>query len=83
MEKLLEFRETLQFYRAPANGKRDPVTKRGQDGPGPLTIESRRELLAKVDEYSEKHRPVGLQQELLEILQDDFREGASELTAVA
>lgn len=48
MEKLLEFRETLQFYRDPANGKRDPVTKRGQDGPGPLTIEARRELLAKL-----------------------------------
>ena len=48
MEKLLEFRETLQFYRDPANGKRDPVTKRGQDGPGPLTIEARRELLTKL-----------------------------------
>lgn len=45
MEKLIEFRETLQFYRDPLNGKRDPVTKKGQDGPAPLTLSARRELL--------------------------------------
>jgi DNA sulfur modification protein DndC len=48
MEKLIEFRQTLQFYRDPANGKRDPVTKKGQDAPGPLTLNARRELLAQL-----------------------------------
>jgi DNA sulfur modification protein DndC len=48
MEPLLAFRETLAWYRDPANGQRDPVTKRGQDGPGPLTINARRALLGKL-----------------------------------
>src|SRR5437867_1929572 len=38
MEKLLEFRETLLFYRDPANGKRDKLRMNGNDGPGPLLI---------------------------------------------
>ncbi len=46
MEHLIEFRETLRLYQDPANGKRDPKRKNGTDGPGPLTIEARRELLA-------------------------------------
>jgi DNA sulfur modification protein DndC len=48
MEKLIEFRETLLFYRDPANNKRDPRRKNGGDGPGPLLISARRELLAKL-----------------------------------
>lgn len=48
MEKLIEFRETLLFYQDPANGKRDLKRKNGSDGPGPLTIEARRELLARL-----------------------------------
>jgi DNA sulfur modification protein DndC len=48
MEKLIEFRETLLFYQDPANGKRDPRRKNGSDGPGPLTIEARRELLTQL-----------------------------------
>ncbi len=48
MEKLLEFRETLLFYRDPANGKRDNRRMNGNDGPGPLLISARRELLAKL-----------------------------------
>jgi len=48
MEKLIEFRETLLFYRDPANSKRDPRRMNGNDGPGPLLISSRRELLTKL-----------------------------------
>lgn len=48
MEKLIEFRETLIFYRDPANGKRDNRRMNGSDGPGPLLISARRELLAKL-----------------------------------
>jgi DNA sulfur modification protein DndC len=48
MEKLIEFRETLLFYRDPANGKRDTRRMNGNAGNGPLLISSRRELLAKL-----------------------------------
>ena len=48
MEKLIEFRETLLFYRDPANGKRDHRRMNGNTGPGPLLISVRRELLAKL-----------------------------------
>lgn len=55
MELLLAFRETLVHYRNPDNGYRDMVRKNGQDGPGPLKIEARKELLSKL---------LGLQDEL-------------------
>ena len=48
MEKLIEFRETLLEYRDPANGKRDMRRMNGNDGPGPMTITARRELLDKL-----------------------------------
>ena len=48
MEPLIEFRGTLQFYRDPANGKRDMKRKNGDEGPGPLHIEARRELLSRL-----------------------------------
>ena len=48
MEKLIDFRETLMFYRDPENGKRDMRRMNGNDGPGPLHIEARRELLNKL-----------------------------------
>jgi DNA sulfur modification protein DndC len=48
MEDLIAFRETLLEYQDPANGKRDMRRKNGADGPGPLTIEARRELLTKL-----------------------------------
>ena len=62
MEKLIEFRETLLFYRDPANGKRDDRRMNGNDGPGPLLISARRELLAKLlalqeETYLELIRP--------------------------
>lgn len=48
MEHLLEFRETLLEFRDPANGYRDDRRMNGAEGPGPLNIEARRELLEKL-----------------------------------
>ncbi|HQP25735.1 MAG TPA: hypothetical protein PLP16_11240 [Smithellaceae bacterium] len=39
MEKLIEFWETLLYYRDPSNGKRDMKRMNGAEGPGPLHIE--------------------------------------------
>ena len=58
MEMLIEFRETLLFYRDPANGKRDTRRMNGNEGNGPLLISSRRELLAKLLALQEE---IGLQ----------------------
>ena len=54
MEPLIEFRGALQFYRDPVNGKRDMKRKNGDDGPGPLRIEARRELLARLLKLQEE-----------------------------
>jgi DNA sulfur modification protein DndC len=54
MEKLIEFREKLLFFRDPANGKRDTRRMNGNQGPGPLLITARRELLAKLLALQEK-----------------------------
>jgi DNA sulfur modification protein DndC len=48
MEKLLEFRETLLEFRDPNNGWRDNRRMNGNNGPGPLLIEGRRELLKRL-----------------------------------
>lgn len=39
-----------------------------------ISLETLRRLIAKVEEYGESHRAVGLPDELLQILQDDLRE---------
>ena len=54
MEKLIEFRETLLYYRDPANGKRDMKRMNGNDGPGPLHITARRELLTHLLKLQEE-----------------------------
>lgn len=54
MEQLIEFRETLLRYQDPKNGKRDMKRKNGSDGPGPLTIEARRELLTRLLKLQEE-----------------------------
>ena len=58
MERLIEFRETLLYYREPANGKRDNRRMNGNEGPGPLTIAARRELLQRLLALQEE---IGLQ----------------------
>lgn len=54
MEHLIKFRETLLFYQDPDNGKRDMKRKNGSEGPGPLTIEARRELLTRLLKLQEE-----------------------------
>jgi DNA sulfur modification protein DndC len=54
MEHLVAFRETLIEYRDPTNGKRDDRRMNGNDGPGPLTIAARRELLGRLLKLQEK-----------------------------
>ena len=58
MERLIEFRETLLYYRDAANGKRDNRRMNGNEGPGPLTIAARRELLQRLLALQEE---IGLQ----------------------
>ena len=52
MEDLIEFRETLIRYRDPENGKRDMKRMNGSDGPGPLTMTARRELLTQAPQIT-------------------------------
>lgn len=48
MEALIHFRDTLVQFRDPEQGYRDSVRKNGAIGPGPLKLEARKELLAKL-----------------------------------
>jgi len=48
MEHMLAFRETLLEFRDANNGWRDHRRMNGNEGPGPLTIEGRRELLKRL-----------------------------------
>ncbi len=48
MESLLNFRNMLLQMQAPENGYRDLIRKNGQEGPGPLKIEARKELLSNL-----------------------------------
>jgi DNA sulfur modification protein DndC len=48
MEHLIEFRETLLEFRNPDNGWRDSRRMNGNEGPGPLLIKGRRELLKRL-----------------------------------
>jgi len=68
MEKLIDFRETLSWYRDPANGQRDKHRMNGAEGNGPLHIEARKSLLAKLLEL-EKTSGMSIlsQEELYEI----------------
>lgn len=54
MEHLLAFRETLLEFRDPANGRRDARRMNGNERPGPLTIEGRRELLKRLLKLQEE-----------------------------
>ncbi|MGO8925765.1 MAG: DNA phosphorothioation system sulfurtransferase DndC [Limisphaerales bacterium] len=70
MEKLIEFRETLLDFRDPVNGWRDKRRMNGDNGPGPLTTEARRELLKRLLALQEEtHVEVISPEELLLIQQ--------------
>jgi DNA sulfur modification protein DndC len=69
MESLIDFREKLIFYRDPANGKRDEKGVRGGDHPGPLKIEARKELLAKLLKLQEETQLTLISEEELLLIQ--------------
>lgn len=48
MESLIAFRETLTWFRDPANGQRDKLRMNGAEGDGPLNIAARRERGGKL-----------------------------------
>jgi DNA sulfur modification protein DndC len=54
MEHLLEFRETLLEFRNPDKGWRDSRRMNGNEGPGPLIIKGRRELLKRLLKLQEE-----------------------------
>lgn len=54
MELLLEFRETLLEFRNPEKGWRDSRRMNGNQGPGPLLIKGRRELLKRLLKLQEQ-----------------------------
>jgi DNA sulfur modification protein DndC len=54
MEHLVEFRETLLEFRNPDNGWRDNRRMNGNEGPGPLLIKGRRELLKRLLKLQEE-----------------------------
>jgi DNA sulfur modification protein DndC len=54
MEHLISFRETLLEFRNPEKGWRDSRRMNGNEGPGPLLIRGRRELLKDLLQLQEK-----------------------------
>jgi DNA sulfur modification protein DndC len=54
MELLIEFRETLLEFRNPENGWRDSRRMNGNEGPGPLHMKGRRELLKRLLKLQEE-----------------------------
>ncbi len=54
MEHLIEFRETLLEFRDPEKGYRDNRRMNGNEGPGPLVIKGRRELLKRLLKLQEE-----------------------------
>jgi DNA sulfur modification protein DndC len=69
MEALINFREVLTWYRDPANGKRDERRMNGADGNGPLHIEARRELLARLLQLEKESGQSILSEEELFLIQ--------------
>ncbi len=54
MEHLLGFRDTLMEFRAPENGWRDMRRMNGAEGPGPMTMPGRKELLRRLLKLQEE-----------------------------
>jgi DNA sulfur modification protein DndC len=73
MEHLLGFRETLLEFRDPANGFRDMKRMNGADGPGPLKIEGRRELLKRLIKLQEETKLLLISDEELLLIQQAWK----------
>ncbi len=70
MEHLLAFRDTLLEFRNPENGYLDNRRMNGAEGPGPLLIKARRELLKRLLKLQEElGQPLISSEELLLIQQ--------------
>ncbi len=54
MEHLIQFRDTLIDFQNPENGYRDMKRMNGADGPGPLKLEARKELLTRLLKLQEE-----------------------------
>ena len=73
MEHLLSFRETLLEFRNPDNGHRDMRRMNGAEGPGPLKIEARRELLKRLLALQEESKLVLISDEELLLIQQAWK----------
>lgn len=73
MEHLLNFRTTLLEFRDPENGHRDMRRMNGAEGPGPLKIEARRELLKRLLKLQEETKVVLISDEELLLIQQAWK----------
>lgn len=73
MEDLLAFRETLLEFRNPENGRRDMRRMNGAEGPGPLKIEARRELLKRLLKLQEETKLILISDEELLLIQQAWK----------
>jgi DNA sulfur modification protein DndC len=69
MEHLIAFRETLLEFRNPDNGWRDNRRMNGNEGPGPLLIKGRRELLNRLLKLQEETNTILITSEELLLVQ--------------
>jgi len=73
MEHMLAFRETLLDFRDPNSGWRDHRRMNGNEGPGPLTIEGRRELLKRLLKLQEETGLTLITSEELLLIQQQWK----------
>ncbi|MBN1663745.1 MAG: DNA phosphorothioation system sulfurtransferase DndC [Deltaproteobacteria bacterium] len=77
MEHLIEFRETLLEFRDPDNGWRDNRRMNGNEGPGPLHIKGRRELLKRLLKLQEETSMILITSEELLLIQQLWKAARS------
>lgn len=73
MEHMIEFRETLLEFRNPDNGWRDNRRMNGNEGPGPLLIKGRKELLKRLLKLQEETGLVLIAPEELLLIQQMWK----------
>jgi DNA sulfur modification protein DndC len=73
MEYLIRFRETLLEFRNPDKGWRDSRRMNGNEGPGPLLIKARRELLKQLLSLQEETALVVITPEELLLIQQMWK----------
>jgi DNA sulfur modification protein DndC len=73
MEHLIKFRETLLEFRNPDKGWRDSRRMNGNEGPGPLLIKGRRELLKQLLKLQEETGLIVITPEELLLIQQVWK----------